>query len=173
LEKSPGEHFASMKKPQENKMTESSLEEKLNDLPPLPRTRIRFGLYILIIGFLIFLLGAKPELFGLDRSPVVGFIQIAVMLIGIGIICLAGYITIHSLWRGTAPSIAADIGLRLVSTGLVITLFSGMADVFGIGSQPLPMVPFFGVWQARGMEIGIGFIAVGFVMMFPYRKPHL
>jgi hypothetical protein len=43
-----------------------------------------------------------------------------------------------------------------------------MADVFGIGSHPLPGVPFFGVWQARGMEIGIGFIAIGFVMMFPF-----
>jgi hypothetical protein len=94
------------------------------------------------------------------------------MLIGIAIFCLAGYVVVHALWRRTTPSIAADLGVRLVSTGYVITLFSGMADTFGIGSQPPPMVPFFGVWQARGMEIGLGVIAVGFVMMFPYQKPH-
>ena len=118
------------------------------------------------------LLGAKPEFFGLDRSPVVGFVQIIVMLIGIGIICLAGYFLVHTLWRKTEPSIASDIGVRIVSTGYVITLFSGMADVFGFGSQPLPNVPFFGVWQARGMEIGLGIIAIGFIMMFPYQKLH-
>jgi hypothetical protein len=162
-----------MKTPEKKQLSEPNLEEKLNQVPQLPRVRVRFGIYMLLSSFLIFLLGAKPELFGLDRSPVVGFVQIAVMLVGLGLVCLAGYIVVHSLWRHTVPSIAADIGLRLVSTGYVISLFSGMADVFGIGSQPLPMVPFFGVWQARGMEMGLGFIAVGFVMMFPYRKPHI
>jgi hypothetical protein len=162
-----------MNTPQENKPAEPTLEDKLNQVPPLPRVRIRFGIYMLIFGLLVFLLGAKPELFGMDRSPVVGFIQITVMIVGIGLICLAGYLVVHSLWRGTVPSITADIGLRFVSTGFVIALFSGMADVFGIGSSPPPAVPFFGVWQARGMEIGIGIISIGFVMMFPYRKPHL
>jgi hypothetical protein len=161
-----------MSTPEINKLPEPPIEEKLNLLPPLPKARIRFGIYVLLAGFLVFLLGAKPELFGLDRSPVVGFIQIIVMLIGIGIICLAGYFTIHALWRHTVPSIASDIGARFVSTGYVIVLFSAMADVFGIGSSPLPDVPFFGVWQARGMEIGMGIIAIGFIMMFPYQKPH-
>jgi disulfide bond formation protein DsbB len=136
----------------------------------LPRVRIRFSLLFAFGGFVIFLIGAKPGLFGLDRSPVVGFIQIAVMLIGLAIICIGGYVAIHSLWRKEPPSIAADIGLRFVSTGYVVTVFSGMADVFGIGSHPLPGVPVFGVWQARGMEIGLAIIAIGFVMMFPFKK---
>jgi hypothetical protein len=161
-----------MSKPDQEPKTEPSLEEKLNALPPYPKVRMRFAIYAILGGFLIFLLGAKPQLFGLDRSPVVGFIQILVMLIGIGIVCLAGYVLVHALWRRTIPSITADIGARFVSTGYVIALFSGMADVFGIGSQAFPMVPFFGVWQARGMEIGLGFIAIGFVMMFPYQKVH-
>lgn len=151
---------------------EVSIEEKINELSPLPRVRIRLSIYAIIGGFLVILLGAKPEFFGLDRSPVVGFVQIIVMLIGIGIICLSGYFLVHTLWRKTEPSIASDIGVRIVSTGYVITLFSGMADVFGFGSQPLPNVPFFGVWQARGMEIGLGIIAIGFIMMFPYQKLH-
>jgi hypothetical protein len=156
---------------QESKI-ESNLEDKLNTLPPYPKVRMRFAIYCILGGFLVFLLGAKPQLFGLDRSPVVGFIQILVMLVGIGIVCMAGYVLVHALWRRTVPSITADIGARFVSTGYVIALFSGMADVFGIGSQSLPMVPFFGVWQARGMEIGLGVIAVGFIMMFPYQKLH-
>lgn len=138
-------------------------------LPPLHRVRIRFSLLLALFGFLVLVVGAQPGLLKLDRSPVVGFVQIAVMLVGLAAICLGGYVAIHSLWRNQPSSIAADIGLRLVSTGYVVAIFSGMADVFGIGSHPLPGVPIFGVWQARGMEIGLAIIAIGFVMMFPFR----
>jgi hypothetical protein len=136
---------------------------------PLRKLRVRFSLIVTLTGLLIFLIGARPGLFGLDRSPVVGFIQISVMLIGLAFICLGGYGSIHELWRREIPGIGADIGLRLVSTGYVVTLFSGMADIFGIGSHPLPGVPLFGIWQARGMEIGCALIAIGFIMMYPYR----
>lgn len=136
--------------------------------PPLRRVRIRFSLFVSFAGFVIFLVGAQPGWFFLDRSPVVGFVQIAVMLIGLAAMCLGGYVAINSLWRGQTPSILADIGLRLVSTGYVVVIFSGMADIFGIGSHPLPGVPLFGVWQARGMEIGLALVAIGFVMMFPF-----
>jgi hypothetical protein len=141
-------------------------------LPPLPLVRIRFSLFVVLFGFAAFLVGAKPDLVGLDRSPVVGFVQISVMLAGLAAICIGGYVAIHSLWRKQIPSIPADIGLRLVSTGYVVAVFSGMADIFGIGSHPLPGVPIFGVWQARGMEIGLTIIAVGFVMMFPFGQPN-
>ena len=136
----------------------------------LPRTRIRIALLVTLAGFLIFLVGAHPDAFGLDRSPVVGFIQIAVMLIGIMVICLGGYFAIHSLWIHQTPSITADIGMRLVSTGYVVVVFSGLSDVFGVGTHPLPGVPYFGVWQARGMEIGCAIIAIGFILMFPPAK---
>jgi len=118
---------------------------------------------------LVFLVGAKPEWFNLDRSPVVGFVQIAVFLIGLALICVGGYIGLAALWGKGQRSIAADIGLRLISTGYVISVFTGMADIFGMGTQPLPAVPFFGPWQARGVELGQLFIAVGFLMMIPFR----
>jgi hypothetical protein len=62
----------------------------------------------------------------------------------------------------------ADIGMRLISTGYVIAVFTGMADVFGMGSQPLPGVPYFGPWQSAGVLIGQIMIAIGFLMMIPY-----
>jgi len=139
-------------------------------LPPLRTVRIRFALFVAFFGFVFFLVGAQPGWFFLDRSPVVGFVQIAVMLVGLAAICIGGYVAIHSLWRNQTPSIPADIGLRLVSTGYVVAVFSGMADIFGIGSHPLPGVPIFGVWQARGMEFGLAIIAIGFVMMYPFRS---
>ena len=133
-------------------------------------TRIRFGLITTIVGFLIFLLGARPSLFGLDRSPVIGFVQIAMFLIGLAGMCIGGYISMMALWNGNQPSIAADIGMRLVATGYVIAVFAGMADIFGMGSHPLPDVPYFGAWQARGVEIGESIIAIGFLMMVPFKK---
>lgn len=130
--------------------------------------RMRIGLSFVIIGLLVFVLGANPEIFGLDRSPVTGFVQIAVFLVGLAMICLGGYSTLNALWNGSQKTIAADIGLRLVSTGYVISVASGMADVFGFGSQPAPNIPYFGPWQALGVMIGEVIIAIGFVLLIPY-----
>ena len=131
---------------------------------------IRSGFITTLIGLFIFTLGAKPEWYGVDRSPIVGFVQIAVFLIGLAIICIGGYVGLTALWGDDERSIAADIGLRLVSTGYVLSFFTGMADVFGMGTQPLPEVPFFGPVQAAGMEIGQGLILLGFLLVIPLRK---
>ena len=129
--------------------------------------RIRISLAILILGFVIFMLGIKPGLFGLDRSPVIGFVQIAVLEVGLGMICLGGFTTLNTLWNGIEKTIAADFGLRLVATGFVISVASGMADVFGFGNQPLPNIPYFGPWQAAGVILGEIVIALGFLLMIP------
>jgi hypothetical protein len=139
-------------------------------IPPGRIIRIRFGLIASILGLVFFLLGAEPGLFGLDRSPVTGFVQIAVFLVGLGIICLGGFISLNTLWNGTSKTIIYDIGLRLVATGYVIAVASGMADVFGFGSQTLPAVPRFGAWQKIGVISGQFVIAVGFLMMIPYPR---
>jgi len=130
--------------------------------------RIRFCLITVSLGLYVFVVGAKPVWFGWDRSPVVGFIQIAVFLIGLAMICTGGYVGLIALWGKEQRSIVADIGLRLISTGYVIAVFAGMADVFGMGSQPLPGVPYFGAWQSAGVLIGQVMIAIGFLMMVPY-----
>lgn len=126
---------------------------------------------IAVVGFFVFILGTSPELFGLDRSPVIGFVQITVFLIGLAIICIGGYLTLMSLWIGKKRTLAADIGLRLIGTGYVIAVVSGMADVFGFGSQPWPQVPSFGHWQSRGVLAGEIVIAIGFLLLLPPRSP--
>lgn len=131
--------------------------------------RIRFSLITVGVGLFIFAVGAKPNWFGWDRSPVVGFIQISVFLVGLALICIGGYVGLSALWGKEQRSIIADIGSRLVGTGYVITIFTGMADVFGMGTQPLPDVPYFGPWQAGGVLIGQSVIAIGFLMLVPYQ----
>ena len=129
-----------------------------------------FGILLTLMGFFVFTLGAAPEFYGLDRSPVVGFVQIAVFLTGLGIICLGGYASLSYLWRGHERTLAADIGLRLVATGFVISVTSGMADVFGLGNEPWPQIPDFGIWQMTGVIIGQIIIAIGFILMIPPRS---
>jgi len=132
--------------------------------------RVRFSFVSTLFGLFIFIVGAKPNWLGWDRSPVVGFVQITVFLVGLALICIGGYVGLVALWVNEQRSIVADIGLRLVWTGYVITVFTGMADVFGLGTQPLPGPPYFGPWQAGGVLIGQIIIAFGFLMAIPYRS---
>jgi hypothetical protein len=134
------------------------------------RMRVRFGLLVALIGLIIFLLGSRPAFFGMDRSPVVGFVQISVFLVGLAIICVGGYIGLMSFWRNGERTIASEIGSRLVATGYVVAVFSGMADVFGLGSQVPPAVPVFGPWQALGVQIGEVIITIGFLLLIPIHK---
>jgi hypothetical protein len=136
------------------------------DDPIAPRIFVSSA--ITLIGLLIFVIGAKPDWFGWDYSPVVGFVQIAVFLSGLAIICLGGYIGLLVLWWGRERTIIADIGSRLVGTGYVIAVFAGLADIFGMGSQSFPQVPYFGPWQASGVMIGQGIIALGFLLFIPF-----
>ncbi len=147
-------------------MTEKS------SLPNNGRFRTRLGLIVALFGLLIFLIGAEPGLFGLDRSPVVGFVQITVFLIGLGVICIGGYICMNGLWNAVAKTIIADIGLRLVSTGFVIAFAAGLADVFGFGSQLAPQVPYYGPYQEIGVLAGESLIALGFILQMPFGIHH-
>ncbi len=130
--------------------------------------RMRFSLIAVGLGLLIFAIGAKPNWFGWNRAAVVGFVQMVTLLIGLGLICVGGYVGLSALWGREQRSIVADIGLRLIATGYVITIFSGMADVFGMGAQTLPDNPYFGPLQATGLLIGQFVIAIGFLMLIPH-----
>jgi hypothetical protein len=148
----------------------SSISPNTSPIGVSSRWRVRSGLLLALFGLLVFLVGARPSLFGLDRSPVVGFVQIAVFLVGLAIICIGGYIGLMAYWRNGSRTIAADIGSRLVATGYVVAVFAGMADVFGFGTQVPPRVPVFGPWQATGVQVGQAVIAVGFLLLIPFRR---
>jgi len=74
-------------------------------------------------------IGARPDTIGLDRSLILGFVQISVFVVGLGFMCVGGYITMVALWRKQTLSIAAEIGERLVATGFLVAVFAGMADI--------------------------------------------
>jgi hypothetical protein len=153
-----------------------SSEPDLSALPdtsaqePPSRTRVRFGLIVTLLGFFILIVGSKPAWFGWDNSPMVGFIQVSILLVGLGILCLGGYLSLLALWKGRQRTISADIGMRLVATGYVVSVFAGMADLFGMGTQVTSSGPYFGPLQSRGIVLGQAIIAIGFLLMMPFKS---
>ena len=147
-----------------------SISPEPSPLTSPSRSRTRTSLLLTLPGLIIFMIGARPGLFGLDRSPVVGFVQIAFFTVGLGIICLGGYIGLTGFWKNGNRTIAADFGSRLVATGYVIAVFAAMADVFGMGSQVYPRLAYFGPWQAMGVQIGEALIAAGFILLLPFQQ---
>lgn len=141
--------------------------------PQIEDRRIRrwVGFVLSTLGFSIFILGAKPNLFELDISVAIGFIQITIFTAGLLLICLGGYLALDSLWPRGTMTIAAELGLRLVGTGYIFAMTTAMADLFGLGTRSFPGVIFFGHWQARGVLMGELVIVIGFLMMIPYKKP--
>jgi len=145
-------------------MDSSSTSPKTNG-----KHRANLGLGITIIGFLVFLLGTEPSIVNLDRSPDIGFLQTLTFSLGLALICLGGFISFKVCQRdGSSQSLAQDIGIRLVATGYLIAMISGMADVFGFGTQAWPSIPFFGPRQATGVVAGEIIIAAGFLLYLPF-----
>lgn len=142
----------------------------ISSMKTSPLVRVRIGLVIAFLGLAIYVLGVKPSLFGLDRSPVMGFIQIIVFLIGLGLICLGGFLAINALWLNAEKSIMADIGQRLVSTGYVFAVACALADIFGFGSQTYPKIAYFGLWQFVGVLVGEFIILLGMIFLIPNPK---
>lgn len=163
-------HQNSPKKMNYPENQEQVIKDSSDGMTSYPKTSIRIGLGMAVFGYLLFLLGARPSLFGLDRSRVIGFVQISVFLVGLGIIVMGSYLTLNAFWLNGKKTIAADLGSRVISTGYVICVFTAMADIFGLGSHRLPNV-FFGPLQARGVAIGMATIALGFLLLIRYRHP--
>jgi hypothetical protein len=125
-----------------------------------------------IVGLFLFLLGVNPATFGLDRSRVIGYVQAIVFLLGLGLIVLVSYV-VAALQRrnGEALSLVQDIGGRLMATGYVLAAFSSVADLIGLGSEPLPRPPHFGLLQSGGLLVGVLLTLIGLSMFYPRHHP--
>jgi hypothetical protein len=124
---------------------------------------LTFFLVLDFIGLALFLLGMQPWIFGLDRSPVIGYLQVVVFL---------SSFAMEKLFRPSSQpvTIREDVGARLCATGYVLVAVSSTADLIGLGSHPLPGSPHFGTLQSIGLFFGAAMIVVGLAMYHP-RKP--
>jgi len=121
---------------------------------------------MVLVGSLMFVLGVHPAFFGLDRSPVVGFVQMGVWLTGLAVVLLGAYGAARIVRNGRKHSLRSEIGLRLVASGYVLALAASLADFLGIGSHPLPKV-YFGPIQVAGLVTGIVMSLTGLILYLP------
>ncbi len=124
---------------------------------------------LILIGLLLFIIGVYPDLIGMDRSPVVGFVQIGVWEFGLGLLFLGAYATLRILHRKRPDSLRAEIGERLIATGYVVATAASLADFIGIGSHEIPDL-IFGPLQVIGLIVGILLSVVGVALYWPRKS---
>ena len=121
---------------------------------------------MVMIGLFIFLIGIYPNLIGMDRSSVVGFVQIGVWLLGLGILLLGATMAMKVIRNGYPTTLRSEVGLRLIATGYVLAVTASVADFIGIGSHALPGISY-GPLQVTGLALGVLVSLIGVILYGP------
>ena len=137
-------------------------------------TRVTNTVLSMLVFFGVFLcfISLAAEFIGLDRTPGFGMIQMFELLVGITFLTLAAFIYLSTTYRSDVPSLQADIGIRLASTGMVFAYVAGLSDLLGIGTHPHPDFerPFVGWLQLLGLGLGIVSILAGLYLFYTSRR---
>jgi hypothetical protein len=138
--------------------------------PDLSTSRLaRFAVATVVFGFFVFIVGVYPGLIRLDLTPGIGLAQIGTFLLGITIMTFGAYLYAYATRHRALPrTLAEDIGVRLMATGLVLCYASGFADVLGIGSHFGSDRPLLGFLQASGVALGV-LVIVGGIFLYTRR----
>lgn len=136
--------------------------------------RVRRGaiIVLVVLGFVLILLAMTAELLGLDLTPGFGMIQMFSFLLGLTSLTAAASGYLYSRRPKDAPhSLQADIGVRLVATGLVFAWVTGLSDLIGIGTHVIPQFerPFAGPLQLGGVVLGVLVIVAGLALYYTSR----
>lgn len=123
---------------------------------------------VVLVGLLVFILGVAPDLIGMDRSPVIGFVQVGTWLTGLALLLLGAYLSVRVIRNGRETTLISDVGSRLIATGYVMAAAASLADFIGIGSHPLPTI-YFGPIQVIGLALGVLISLIGVILYWPSR----
>lgn len=121
---------------------------------------------VVLVGLLVFILGVAPDLIGMDRSPVIGFVQVGTWLTGLALLLLGAYLSVRVIRNGRETTLISDVGSRLIATGYVMAVAASLADFIGIGSHPLPTI-YFGPVQVIGLALGVLISLIGVILYWP------
>jgi hypothetical protein len=133
---------------------------------------VRIWMSAVLVGLFLFVIGINPNVISMDRSPVVGFVQVGVWLFGLALILIGAYAALRILRNKRPLSLRAEIGERLIATGYVVAAAASLADFIGIGSHKIPEL-IFGPIQIVGLVVGVvtAFIGIGLYWPRPHPKP--
>jgi hypothetical membrane protein len=126
---------------------------------------------IVLVGLFIFLIGIYPNLIGMDRSSVVGFVQIGVWLLGLGILLVGATMAMKVIRNGYPTTLKSEVGLRLIATGYVLAVTASFADFIGIGSHALPGISY-GPLQVTGLALGVLVSLFGVILYGPSKSSY-
>lgn len=121
---------------------------------------------LVLIGLILFVIGVYPDFIGMDRSPVVGFVQIGVWLTGLGMLLVGATMTVRVIRNSDPNTLRSEVGLRLIATGYVFAIAASFADFLGIGSHVRPGLSY-GPLQVAGLALGILISLAGLILYWP------
>jgi hypothetical protein len=79
---------------------------------PLTKRQVRWArrwMTLVILGLFVFAVGINPDLIGMNRSRVIGFIQMGVWLSGLGLLLLGAFLSVRVVRNGRPMSLRAEI----------------------------------------------------------------
>lgn len=124
----------------------------------------QIGIAIGALGVMMAFMGLFPGMTGLEPTPGFGIIQMLTVLTGFTLLMFGGLIyTKYAYYATKTATLAQQIGVRLVLTGLVLAAMSGLADLLGYGSHGPGFAPgvLFGRLQATGFVASFFMAAIG------------
>jgi hypothetical protein len=130
---------------------------------------IRIWMSSVLAGLFLFVIGVNPNVISMDRSPVVGFVQVGVWLFGLALMFIGAYAALRILRNKRPLSLREEIGERLIATGYVVAAAASLADFIGIGSHEIPEL-IFGPIQIVGLVVGIVTALLGIALYWPRRE---
>lgn len=119
----------------------------------MPRVA-QFGMALGALGAVLTFMGLFPGVTGLEPAVGIGVVQIFTILIGFTLLILGALIYVKFTFYAFHPAnLAQQIGIRLALTGLLFAAITGLADIFGFGSniRDAGAEPVFGFLQALGL----------------------
>jgi hypothetical protein len=124
----------------------------------------QIGIAIGVLGAILMMMGLFPGLTGVDATPGIGIIQLAVVLFGFMLFISGALIYVkYTFYAYDTANLVQLIGTRLAMTGVLLAGLFSLADAFGFGSHGLEFSEqnFLGPLQIVGMIASYAIASVG------------
>ncbi len=94
------------------------------------------GIALGALGIMISFMGLFPGVTGAKTTAGIGLIQVAMLIVGYGLLILGALIYLKcTFYLGVPATLSQQVGTRLALTGLLFAAMAGLADILGFGSH--------------------------------------